>query len=82
MIKWNEITWYSRMATIVVFVGIMPVVNFFIGVQYERTEAALIEAQTAQVPPVIKVVHRTKPVDATTTISTALKVDANSTTSH
>jgi hypothetical protein len=39
--KWNEITWYSRLGAIVLFLGVVPMVVFYIGVQYGQ----LIELQ-------------------------------------
>lgn len=36
MIKCNEITWYSRLATIVVLIGVVPSVTFYIGSEYGR----------------------------------------------
>lgn len=34
-IKWNEVTWYSRLGAIVLFIGIIPALFFYIGTQYE-----------------------------------------------
>jgi len=67
MIHWNEVTWYSRIAAIIVFVGIMPVVNFIIGVQYEQTSDALVQAETSQDPLSVTLIHKEKPAVATTT---------------
>lgn len=47
-VEWNTITWYSRLAAIVFFVGILPVLNFYIGVQYQQTTAALERSAEAQ----------------------------------
>lgn len=33
-IKFNQVTWYSKLAAIVVFVGITPVITFYIGKEY------------------------------------------------
>ena len=33
--KWNEVTWYSRMIAIVIFVGVLPTLSFYIGMQYK-----------------------------------------------
>ena len=35
MIRWNELTWYSRLAAIVLFLGVLPTLSFYIGTQYE-----------------------------------------------
>jgi hypothetical protein len=36
MIKWNEVTWYSRLCAIILFVVIVPAISFFIGMQFQR----------------------------------------------
>jgi hypothetical protein len=40
MIKWNEVTWYSRFGAIILFVGIIPTLAFYIGTEYEKTKTA------------------------------------------
>jgi hypothetical protein len=34
--KWNEVTWYSRLGAIILFFGAIPALSFYIGMQYER----------------------------------------------
>jgi hypothetical protein len=41
MIKWNEYTWYSKLAVIILFIGIIPTLTFYIGTQYEATKDVL-----------------------------------------
>jgi hypothetical protein len=36
-IKWAETTWYSKLLTIIYFVGILPAYAFLLGVQFEKT---------------------------------------------
>ena len=36
MIKFNEVTWYSRLGAIILFVGVVPASVFYIGVEYGR----------------------------------------------
>ncbi|HVM73686.1 MAG TPA: hypothetical protein VMU13_02285 [Candidatus Paceibacterota bacterium] len=36
-IKWNEITWYSRLGAIILLLGIIPALSFYIGTQYQST---------------------------------------------
>jgi len=36
MIKFNEVTWYSKLAAVIFFIGILPVLTFYIGTQYQR----------------------------------------------
>jgi hypothetical protein len=38
MIKFNEVTWYSRIAAIIIFVGILPMLTFFIGIRYKEVK--------------------------------------------
>jgi hypothetical protein len=37
MIKWNQITWYSKLGAIILFIAVVPVLTFYIGTQYEKT---------------------------------------------
>jgi len=37
MIKWNEYTWYSKLAALIFFIGVLPCLTFYIGMQYEKT---------------------------------------------
>lgn len=41
MITFTEHTWYSRLAAIIIFVGIVPVLAFSIGLDYEATIEAI-----------------------------------------
>ena len=34
-IKWNEVTWYSKLGAIILFILVVPVLTFYIGRQYE-----------------------------------------------
>ena len=68
MVQWNEITWYSRMAAIVFFVGVLPILNFYIGIQYQRTDNALEESVAAQTPtPICPIVPGAKDSAASST---------------
>jgi len=42
--KWNEITWYSKWGAILLFILIIPVLAFYIGVQYQNTVEILSSA--------------------------------------
>jgi hypothetical protein len=35
-LKWNEITWYSKLGAIVLFLAIVPVLSFYIGTVYQQ----------------------------------------------
>jgi hypothetical protein len=59
MIKWNEVTWYSRLGAIILFVGCVPAFSFYVGEQYE---------QATNIPQSVfltKVVHDVKTITAT-----------------
>ncbi len=38
MIKFNEITWYSKLSAIVFFIGIFPALVFYIGAKYQEVK--------------------------------------------
>ncbi len=38
MIEWNKVTWYSKLAAIIFFIGILPVLTFYIGTQYQEVK--------------------------------------------
>jgi len=35
MIEWNRVTWYSKLGAIILFLGVIPALCFYIGTQYE-----------------------------------------------
>lgn len=47
MIKFNEVTWYSKLAAIIFFIGILPILTFYIGTQYESTKSIAEESVIA-----------------------------------
>lgn len=61
MIKFNEVTWYSKFAAIVFFLGVFPLLTFYLGMQY----GIVLELQkdAATVPTTLP----PRPADATTT---------------
>jgi len=44
-IKWNEVTWYSKLFAAIFLLGVLPVLAFYIGTQYELA----IRANSVQV---------------------------------
>jgi len=36
-IKWNEVTWYSRLLAILLFLFVVPYLTFYIGREYQKT---------------------------------------------
>jgi len=39
MIKWNEVTWYSKLLAIIFFIGVLPTLSFYIGGQYQNIKS-------------------------------------------
>jgi hypothetical protein len=37
MIKFNEVTWYSKLAAVIFFLFVMPVWAFYVGIKYEES---------------------------------------------
>jgi hypothetical protein len=47
-IEWNKVTWYSKLGAIILFVGVVPALSFYIGTQYQlmvSAEPALISTE-------------------------------------
>jgi len=38
VIKWNEVTWYSKLLAIIFFIGVLPILCFFIGIEYKSVQ--------------------------------------------
>ena len=34
-IQWNIVTWYSKLLAVIFFIGVLPVLTFYIGTQYQ-----------------------------------------------
>jgi len=45
-IKWNEVTWYSKLLSVIFLLGVVPVLTFYIGTQYEQEVTADISPTT------------------------------------
>lgn len=41
MIKFNEVTWYSKLSAIILFLLLLPILTFYIGTEYEKTQEVL-----------------------------------------
>ena len=67
-IRWNEVTWYSRLAAIFLFLGVVPVLCFYIGLQYGFARQSLL---TPTVQPVVNL--RTPPHIATSTLALVVR---------
>lgn len=44
--KFNEVTWYSKLAAVVLFVGALPALTFYIGVRYQEANDIAESAAT------------------------------------
>jgi hypothetical protein len=49
MITFTEVTWYSKLAAVIFFLGVLPVLTFYIGMKYQ--EVISITAVTPYIPP-------------------------------
>jgi hypothetical protein len=47
--KWKEYTWYSKWASLLFFIVVLPILSFYIGMQYEVAKQPL-ENQLMQAP--------------------------------
>jgi hypothetical protein len=77
-IDWTGETWYSRIAAIVVFVGIVPAIGFFVGVRYSETVNTInnsamagLEMIRVQVPAAARASALETQTFATTTAATS-----------
>lgn len=52
MIKWNEVTWYSKLLAIIFFVGVFPVLCFYIGKEYGEVKEQGNTKSTSQMVPI------------------------------
>lgn len=46
--KWNEVTWQSRLIVLALFLGIIPALAFYIGTVYQTTIDAKLETNSVQ----------------------------------
>jgi hypothetical protein len=40
-VEWYEVTWYSKLLTIILCFGVFPSLAFYIGTQYKLTEIVM-----------------------------------------
>jgi hypothetical protein len=64
-IKFNEVTWYSKLGAVILFLLVVPILTFYIGREYEATVIALKEAGpvTAPVKTSSTAVHQSASID-------------------
>jgi len=49
-VRWNEVTWYSKLGAIIVFLGVIPALSFYFGAQYQAIQDTLLSAKVAVLP--------------------------------
>jgi hypothetical protein len=47
-VQWYEVTWYSKLLTIIFCFGIFPALAFYIGTQYQQTKDVIESTVTIQ----------------------------------
>ncbi len=47
-IELNKVTWYSRLAAVILFVIIIPTIAFYFGYKYRQIEDAWVQTQAAE----------------------------------
>jgi hypothetical protein len=50
MIRFNEVTWYSKLAAAIVILGVVPALAFFIGARYQEVRDLAAETPRAPAP--------------------------------
>lgn len=50
MIEWNRVTWYSKLGAILLFILVVPVLTFYIGVKYQETKDVVSSAENIYIP--------------------------------
>jgi hypothetical protein len=53
MIKFNEVTWYSKLAAVIFFLAVLPILTFYIGMEYEKTEEAMMPPSVVTSSPTV-----------------------------
>ncbi len=57
MIVFNKVTWYSKLAAVILFLLVVPTLTFYIGTQYQLTKD--ITSNVIVELPFVKVEHQT-----------------------
>ena len=50
MIKWNEYTWYSRLASAIFFLLVFPALSFYLGMQFGEITAQVVVPVVESMP--------------------------------
>ena len=53
-IRWNEVTWYSRILSIIFLIGVVPAIAFYLGIQYENTQQMSYSLAVSPQPIVVR----------------------------
>lgn len=46
-IKFSQVTWYSKLLTLIFFLGVFPFIAFYVGRQFEKVVTVHFDAETA-----------------------------------
>ncbi|MEN9649135.1 MAG: hypothetical protein RL094_102 [Candidatus Parcubacteria bacterium] len=66
MVEWNTVTWYSKIATLVVLLGVVPTIAFLVGSQYGLTILTIEESQLSNQTLVVPASQREKQLASST----------------
>ncbi|MBC7766839.1 hypothetical protein H7Y21_02505 [Arenimonas sp.] len=44
-IQWNKVTWYSRLAAIILFILLIPMLTFYIGMKYQEVKYITLQVK-------------------------------------
>ncbi len=50
MIKWNKITWYSRLLAAIFFIGVLPAWTYYLGIQYGEVKVLSRQSVVLKIP--------------------------------
>ena len=50
IIKWNEVTWYSKLVTLILFLIILPLFCFYIGTEYQKINSIKYNPEVSPKP--------------------------------
>lgn len=55
MIKWDRVTWYSKLLAIIFFIGVLPLLCFYVGARYGEVKEQAERVETVSFIPKAKV---------------------------
>jgi hypothetical protein len=70
MLRWNEVTWYSKLGAAIVIFGALPALSFYIGVQYDQV-MNLRESVSNVAPVQTRYIHKVNSSTITPAVQTS-----------